>query len=536
MKLVNRLIKNINFHSALLVAIFLLGLWLRLSNIDQLVWEQDGNDENRDMLVAEHIVSYGEKIKKGPLAAGGFNWLHNSPIYFYSVAVIWSVTKEPLLFMKFLAITMSVFPLIGYQIGKKILDKNLGLITALMFAINVELIHQSRQLLQPFFLPLFSALFLLSILKTRKKNNYFYLSLSIFFLLIQLHFHYGVLIILPAGAFIIFKYWYELIKKDFSFKNFFAPIFTIASLGIPWLLLTYRKFIFDQFGFFIINFGHEKQPFFSKLGAISFNILSMMFSSEQVRFSIPIFTLLLLSAVFIKNKKAHKANWIIFLLASSVLLMTLSNGNIANTYLVATLPFFLVLLSYGLYKIIKFNYFFGIILLTTIALRTFSINLYINKHSLPTTSYYKQKEQISRYIFNDYFQNNKNKPANFALATIDDMAPFDGWGTTGFWFHLEKMTNQKLVQLVDYGVNIDPLVVKADTIYLICEYRYPVSAQEVRDFTDFCLNKFTKVRNYLEPGKKRIFQSKRYSVWKFNINPKKIIPTYNHVYLSDLKK
>lgn len=531
-----KFIKKIDFTLILLIAIFLLGLWLRLTNIDQLVWEQTGNDESRDMLVAEHIINYGEKVMRGPLAAGGFNWLLNSPIYFYFVTLIWSVTREPLLFMRVWALIMSTLPLVAYHIGKKILNKQLGLIAALMFAINVELIHESRQLLQPFLLPLFSSLFLLSLLKTKEDNNYFYLSAAIFFLLIQLHFHYGVLVILPIGLFLIAKYWRKLLIKDFSLKNVLIPIFTAFSVGILWLLLTYRKFIFDQLGFIILNFSHEKQPFLTKLSSISTNVLQMMFSWEHLYFSIPALVSLLLAAIFIKDKKSKETSKIVFLLASSAILMTISNGKISDTYLTAILPFFLILLSYGLYKIIKFNYALGMIVLAIITIRTFALNLYLANYLLPTRSYYQQKEEIAQVIYHDYFTNSRNKSANFALAAIDNMVPFDGWGTTGFWFHLEKMTQQKLTRLIDYGVNVQPTVSSADTIYLICDHRMSNSQTAVLEFNNYCLDKFTKVRNYLKPEPINIFQSKRFTVFKFGIQTKIMVQSYNYVYPENLKE
>lgn len=529
---IKKVINKIDLTKLLLAFIILVGLWLRLKNIDYMVWEQSGYDEHRDMLVAEHIVNFGEHIKRGPLAAGGFNWLKNSPIYFYFVTILWSITKTPPVFMKLWAVLMSLLPLLAYKVGSIIKNKKLGLITATLFAINGELIFESRQLLQPFLLPVFSLLFLWMLIKFKIKKHYSYLSWAIVFLLLPLHFHYGVFLILPIGLFLILYYWSELISENFSWKNVLLPIFTMIIFGLLWIFLTYRVHLFDQFFFFVLNFSDHNKDFLTQANNIIQATISMIWRGQNSNKTLLI-TIFLTVIAFIKTKSNKKA-WFkinpVFLLSLSVLFMTLSNGFVADTYLLALLPFFLVIIALGIYELFFINHLLGFLFLCIVLFQQYFYSLEAVSYYIPQKSFYEQNKEISKVIFQDYFPNNKiNKEPNFALAILDTRKThFDGWGTSGFWFNLEKLTNTKLVKNTAYGVNTIPLVKKADTIYLICDHRVKNELIKIE-----CLDKFTKVRDYLEPNYTKIFSSDTYTVWRFYISdvPKsQSSHRYNYVY------
>jgi hypothetical protein len=525
-------IKKIDAHHLLLAAIVILGITLRFTNLDSMVWEQIGNDESRDMLVAEHIIKNGEKVMRGPLAAAGFNWLLNSPIYFYLVAIIWFFTKTPPAFMNAWALLLGLLPIAAYYIGKEIKNKQLGLISAAMFALNTELIYESRQLLQPFLLPIFSTLFLWMILKTHKNNNFFYISAAIFFLILPVHFHYGVLLTIPIGSILILKYWIKLIKKDSSLKNIVIPIFTFLSISVLWLLLTYRNFVFDQFGFFILNAEDSSPLFIQKIARISLKTEWMIFREKSMFFSIIILFSTIFSSLMLERKKDDKNKiFTVFLLSLSLVFMFISNGYVADTYLLSILPFFLILISIGIYQIIKFKPILGLILLTAVLTKQYANSFEMTAFPYQDVSFYEQKKEMSKIILDNHLNNNESEDLNFALAFIKERntLPFDGWGTSSFWFHLEEMTNERLTVITDYGVNIKPLVKNATAIYLICEHREHKRDWIIKSGQKICLDKFMSVREYLDPNHEKIYQSKDYTIWRFNII-KKTINNYNYVY------
>ena len=533
-KNLKKITKKIDFTKIMLAFIILTGLWLRLKNIDNMVWEQSGYDEHRDMLVAEHILNNKEHVIRGPLAAGGFNWLKTSPIYFYLVTALWSVTRTPPLFLKLWAVLLGLMPLLAYKISTSLKNKKLGLITAALFAFNGELIYESRQLLQPFLLPVFSLLFVWMLIKFKIKKHYSYLSWAIAFLLLPLHFHYGIFLTLPIGLFLIIYYWAELISEDFSWKNVLLPGFTMIVFGLLWIFLTYRTHLFDQFFFFVLNFSDHNKDFLTQTNNILQATITMIWRGQNSNKTLLI-TMFLTFIAFIKTKN-NKKNWFktspVFLLSLSVLFMTISNGFVADTYLLALLPFFLIILAIGIYELFSINHLLGFLFLCIVLFQQYLYSLKEVTYYIPKESFYEQNFKISQVIFTDYFSSNKvNKEPNFALAllTTSGTLPFDGWGTSGFWFNLEKLTNKKLVKNTDYGVNSKPLVKNADIIYLICDHRTKKKLVKTE-----CLDRFIDARDYLDPNYQKIFSSDTYTVWKFKIDGDKEKPRsshlYNHVY------
>lgn len=497
---------------------------------------QDGHDESRDMLVAKHILEHGEKISVGPLAAGGYGWLQNSPIYFYLVTAIWFFAKTPLMFMKIWAGIMSLSPIIAFKVGEELKDKKLGLIAALIFATNVELIHESRQLLQPFLLPIFSLLFLWAILKTHKETNYFYLSMAIVFLLMQLHFHYGILLILPVGFFLVLKYWVKLLEKNPSPKNILIPLTANLSVGLLWLFSTYKKSPLDQIGFFLINFDKQHASFLEKFKIVLVRMGEIVFSWEFLQVSIPTIIVLAIIPLLVRDKEKDVTSKLkmIYLLAASIFLIILSGGFISTTYVLATLPFFLIIISFSIYQVFKTKPILGYFLLAIIIVRQFSTAFYIVNNDFPRESYYLQRKEISQVIADNYFYDKHGELPNFALAHMNLDLPFDLWGTTGFWYHLEEILDKKLIKIVNYGTNIKPLVSNADSFYLICEHRN-LKLDEINKMNQECIQKFTDARNYLEPVKYKIFESNKHTVWKFHIKKNSQPKSYSHVYPELLK-
>src|SRR3990172_43604 len=82
-------------RNILVLCIISVGIILRLASLRNYIWFQQGYDESRDMLVAKHIVEYGEWLWRGPYAAGGQNILLNSPVYYYLLAIFWFIARSP---------------------------------------------------------------------------------------------------------------------------------------------------------------------------------------------------------------------------------------------------------------------------------------------------------------------------------------------------------------------------------------------------------------------------------------------------------
>ncbi len=517
--------------------IVVLGIYLRLHDLDRWIWAQRGFDESRDMLVAKHIVAHAETIFKGPLAAGGFNWLQNSPIYYYFLSIIWFFTKNPINFMIVWSFLLSSIIPLAYLLGKTIWDKKLGLIIAALFALHPTLINQSQELLQPFLLPLLSVLFLLSLSNFYKNKKLLSFCLSIFFLLFGLHFHYGIFLILPIGIFWIIYSWFLLIDNESKWANIYVPIILIFLIIGSWVFLTYRNFPLDQIYFLSFNFSEKIQPLSNLSREISIVLSESLwwFNSSLIQSSV--LTLFFIGIVIywlIVNYR-NKINFILVAIplsmSFSLSFIFLSRGFITHTYIAAVLPFFIISIAIALRILIEINFFPGLLITTTICLIFYSSIKFYKTDNTPKISYHNQKYLMAKTIFDDLKLNQSENSKQFSLAlltTIKNM-PYDLWGTSGLWYHLEIFLDRKLVSLTDHGVNFFPDI-NTDSnnislIYFACDHRSNPELIETE-----CLERFRSVRSYLTEEPKVIYSSAEFTLWKFQLDEEQQTQPLNYVY------
>jgi 4-amino-4-deoxy-L-arabinose transferase-like glycosyltransferase len=520
-------------YQLFLAIILVIGLWLRLYRLPDQVWSQLTSDESRDMLVADHIYRYGESVDRGPLAAGGLSYLMNSPVYFYLVTILWMIAQNPTSFMYLWTTILAGQVLLAYLVGKELGDKTTGIIASIVFALHNQLILQSRQLSQPHLLPIFSLLFLWVLLKNQKKSKITYILLMIFLLLFPLHLHYGIFIILPAGAWWVFYFWGKILEDKPTVKNILLPILTTIGLIFSWLATTYKVMMFDQLFFFEKLFKNSGNLSFDNLDQLSLQLKDNLLTSFSLPWTI-LFVLFFTSLSFFwlkkKNHQVGIINWaIISSLAFSALLGGLFPGYIFNTYLLSTLPFFLILLSIGMRQLISLNRFIGLIITSLVLYFIYIPTQYLLFFQTPLKSFEKQNYELAEVIYQDYlrFSSSKDQLANFGIATLitGNHLPFDGWGTSGVWFHLEKIASQQMIELTNYGVSHYPLRTNIDYLYFICDHR-----TQPERINESCLNRFVENRNYLAGYPKIIYKSKNYTIWKTKINSEKYSGYYYKVY------
>jgi hypothetical protein len=465
-------------------------------------------------------------------------WLINSPIYYYFIALIWWFTREPTLFMNFWAIIMTIPVLLGYFIGKKIQDKLTGFILAILMAVNHQMISSSRELLQPHLLLLFATSFIwasISYFRT-KQHQLKYLILMILFLLVPLHFHYGVIITFPVGIiFIIYCWWHlNLKEKNLSPTKIFAPIIVFLGAFLSWALLTYRYFPLDQLNFLILNFGkHYESSISAQLQRSVFSINQMIWGYYSPNLTTTISIILLAICIlaifqykrFSTNVFSQKEfRGVIFLIISmcfSVLLLGFYHRYIADTYLLFVFPFFLVIFSISLRLAITFNHILGWILTITsiFLLITFSSQKIFS--NLPPVSYHDQQKEIAQIIYNHFQANNQESTTlstpSLLIAwytTIRNM-PFDGWGTSGVWYYLEKNFNKPLIKNTNIGLNHAPINTYPKIIYMICDHRVEFSLVQ-----EECINRFLNSYPISKGVLKQIMVGQNLSLWSAEVDDK----------------
>ncbi len=524
-------LKKISLNNIILILIIVVALFFRFYHLEKYVWMQFESDFSRDMIVAKHIVDNHEFISRGPYAAGGFNFLKNSPIYFYFISIIWFLTRSPVNFMYFYSIFMTLPVLMGYFIGKKAVDNKTGLIFASLLAVNHQMIFSSRELSQPHLLLIFSTGFILSAISfiSSKKHKLRNLNFMIFFVMFALHFHYGVLIILPASLLYITYSWFNLnfLSNSRSLKNLYIPILVFLLFFLLWIEMTYTFFPFDQIKFFNLNFQHKINFSFSEQIINTFLTLRQMIWGDYllsfltfpllITFTFTLFFTGIRKLVKLKKNK----NIFVFLLASilSVFLLGFYRQQIFASYMLFLFPFFLMLISLVLrltvWKYKYLGWFLTFVIIFSMGIFSFkSIN-----DSLPEISYPQQQAEIARQIYDSLTALGNNDPRFMSpnlLVTWYTTArnlPFDGWATGGIWFYLETYFDQNLVKNSNYGVNYEPINIYPKIIYVVCEHRI---RQELID--QECLNSFVKLHPYLDNEFESILCGESFSVWSLKVN------------------
>jgi len=537
-----------------LFLIIIIALYLRLNHLNRSVWLQPGYDESRDMLVASHIINNGENINRGPLAAGGMNWLQNSPFYYYLVSCIWFITKNPVSFMYFWAVLMTTPVILGYLIGSKLKDSRLGYILATILAVNYQMVYSSRELLQPHLLLIFSLAFILatiSFLKT-KKRKLFYLNLLIFLLFFPIHIHYGVLIVLPIGFVFSFYHWIKLNKDNHysSLGIIFWPVMVLFNIFLSWLFLTFKEKPFDQLYF--LKFNNEAKDISSVVDVVKQMYLllnKMIWGSE----SLPKYLLLIIFVGFFivvyrflgtrkniyKFVKSVDSKLISFLIifSSSLLLFYFYHWNISATYILYIFPFILVLFSYLLYSLFSVNKYLafgciGFVILNMLLMTDFNI-----KNNLPVKSFHDQQQELAKIIYDDYkksaVEDDSFTQPRLLLTwytTIKNM-PYDAWGTSGVWFYLENYFNEPLVYNVNYGLNHAPLFRDPKILYMVCDHRRDLDLIKAE-----CLDRFLDSYPVNLETLKELSVGQYISLWRIELRDDTNVPIRNVVHKDYLIK
>lgn len=511
-------------------------LFLRLYKIDNSTWMQSGYDESRDMLVAKHIIVYEENIIRGPLASGGMNWLKNSPIYYYFVAIIWFFTREPVVFMYVWAIIFTIPVLLAYLIGKKVKDSLTGLILASIFAVNQQMIYSSRELLQAHLLLIFSTAFIwsfISYLKNKKNNKY--LLLSVVFLFSPLHFHYGVIIALPIASLLIvyhvFKNWQK--NKDQVLSKIFIPSTIIFLILWSWILLTYRSFPFDQIYFFTRNFSKQYKPTaLQQIQNTALKLTQMIWGNYQSVIISGFFLIILffIAKKILTNKKNKEIFIFIIAMCSSMFLFVFYRHYVAETYLLFIFPFFLILLALILRLLIENKPTIGWVFTGLSIFFLLNASLKNILQNLPPISYHDQQKELAQVIYDDYTSKsllNVQKTPDLLISwyTTTGNMPFDGWGSSGIWYYLENNFNQKLVTNTNYGLNHTPINKYPQTVYMICDHRLESNLVQIE-----CLDRFKKSYLIFEDSISQIWTGENLSVWRAELKTGKSYQTINVVH------
>lgn len=146
-------------------------------------------DGTRDYLIANHILKYQEFPSLGPFNLLFNSGIYGSPLYFYILALMLFFFNSPLtLSVINILLQLAVIVLI-YLITKNLFGETTALVACILFSFNLEVLHHSDFIWQPYLMQPVSylALFFLSNNLIQKADFKLFLSLFLLALAIALH-------------------------------------------------------------------------------------------------------------------------------------------------------------------------------------------------------------------------------------------------------------------------------------------------------------------------------------------------------------
>lgn len=519
----------------LLVVIFGIGLWFRLSNVSLHVWQLMGYDESRDTLVARHIVEYGDTIWRGPFASGSQNLLMNSPVYYYFMAVLWFIGRSSAAMLALWSLLLASIMYLGYRLGTFMWDSKLGIIIAMLFAVQPTLISNSRHMSQPYVLPLFSMLFLVMFWNKLPITPARLCVLAVF-ILMPLHFHYGGVLMLPA-VFIWFGIeWVRLLTKpDYGWIEKVAPVLVTQYFILIWAWFTYWQKPFDQQAFFFKEASRDWVSVAQQMQRAVVAMFDNLWWSKDpgVVMSILVFFVGITLWHFHTDRKdpvTRKKYWWMVLFAIAPPVVAGFHGDIIHTsYMLSVLPLHMLIIAMGIRVImVKNRYIAFVCLLLVVAV--FSEQALTVHAEAPKTSYYHQLQDVAVSLYDDYRLQEADTitggEPRIALAVLAGRyLPQDRWGTGALWYFLEDYFDRKLVRLHDDDVNFAPIIQNPRYFYVLCDYRGFTRGAE-----DKCIQNFRDVRTYLMADEEKVYTSGVFDLWRFRIDETQSVKSYNVMY------
>lgn len=217
-----------NWKIALILSV---GLFLRVYK--PIAFFSYGHDQDlagwmiKDILVNHHIRLIGQETSSGGVFIG--------PLFYYlQIPFFWLTRMEPtgpILLVTLLG-TFSVFSI--YYVFKKVWNKNVGLISSLLYATSVFIIFTDRETVPTMPAMLWTIWFFYSIWNLLKGNQKYYILLSI---LLGLAWHFNLALVLLTPLILVVQL---LSKKKIDLKYLFIGIASAIILMSPFFVFEAR--------------------------------------------------------------------------------------------------------------------------------------------------------------------------------------------------------------------------------------------------------------------------------------------------------
>lgn len=470
--------KNIIKQNWLILILTLIGAFLRFYNFKStLVFL---GDQGRDAFVVYKLIKEGDPILIGPTTSVGKIQL--GPLYYYFMApFLWLSNFNPIGPAFAVALLGTLTIPVFYFILKKMFNNKVAVIASVLYTFSDIVIANTRGSWNPNPMPFVIILLLYSIYQFYSNKKYSYIIWTFIFFSIALQLHYMVLLLTPMLLAIAFLTFIQN-KKDIKeiVKNSLIGLLVFIAFLVPLIIFDLRHNFINYEGF--IDFfqkGHHTQNSFSinkifnsienRLFEITGNFFKLN-TFPQIRRIFSYLFLILFLSLFAKNKKRKEYQIIFITFLTSLLGLTLYEGDVFEHYLTFYYPIPFIVISLIIEKLWNINKFINYLIVFVFILNIL-LNLKAYRYFNPQGWKIDDIEKVADNIAKD--SNN----IKYNIILLDDSKDYRGMNYR-YFLHIKK---SNIADFEDFN-NIN-------FIYLITQKEIPDNSDlHIWEFQTFLQN------------------------------------------------
>lgn len=474
--------KRVNWF-LLLLMIIVAAFW-RLNNLNgRVTWFW--GDCSRAVMVAKYIVEDNKwGLKVYPPATGingnNFSIFHNSPVYYYILAMVWWIFRSAESIFYFYAILSILSVGFVFELGRRIGNWRVALMAGLLMTFNTQMIMTSWHLLQPVLTPFFLIILLLWGWTAYQKKSWFCLLGYFLTLFLGINIHYSFLTILPIALFWGI-YFYILVinhEKKISIKLLMPVIVFIFCLVI-WIYFSINTTGWEVKEITLTSVGNNFQNWFTNVITNIMSLFLDIFKIENRTIGEGILGLFFILGIYKAIKLNKEKNNLVLIYMFSWLTGLFLTGKFSDAfgrcYLLIYYPIIYLCIALVLDNIFSDKKRNQKVWLLMLLVQIFFISKEI-RYQQKTSFWlldreYLEAKNISEQIKNDYIdlgENMNNFGNNVLLWHMGDDTGNYLYMTQSFWYFLERDSKNLFQKLIVNDDNFQSLTGNPKYFYLVC--------------------------------------------------------------------
>ncbi|MBP9814101.1 hypothetical protein KBC80_02805 [Candidatus Woesebacteria bacterium] len=464
-KIFKKIYKHILPQHLLLAAIVLVGIFIRFYQVfNGMPWEEDAG---RDLLVAKHMVEQSASWFNSP-PPSGTSFLDNTPLYFWLIAILYSIGHTVSFVMTAFAFMGVVTIVLAYMLGKMLRNSFTGLLFASLVSFSYITVVPSRSILQPNLMGLLIVLTMIFYVRFHRSELFHDGLLLVICMFSGVALHLGYL---PVLVFFSIALVWEVIRAQ-KFHKSLLIFFIYYFLLFVWALLYIKV---SDFHLMVTGGAHAYDnalPQRMGLGLMSF-LRYLFFGAETILKIIlgeMLLGLLILKRIpgVIKSIPrpfiVSSIFWIISLLGVCAVYGDSVPYYYFDAFYVVALFGFTVLIDRIIHPGVR-------MILATFLLLGTSYYTYTLVFNDPNRDFISTRTVAER-ILSDYrrLEDQADEPYDFWVIAAEGHYPgIFGMFSEQYWYILETITGKELTKVVAGSQNSKPLVTVPKYVYVVCK-------------------------------------------------------------------